>query len=42
MEADLDTSIEGEDAFHEGWIKLGEEKDLGFTSYVSVISELAS
>jgi len=42
MEADLDTSIEEEDAFLEGWIQLGAEKDVSFTSYVSVISELAT
>jgi hypothetical protein len=42
MEADLDTSIEEDDAFLEGWIQLGAEKDVSFTSYVSVISELAT
>jgi hypothetical protein len=41
-EADLDTSIEEEDAFLEGWIQLGAEKDVSFTSYISVISELAT
>jgi len=38
----LDTIIEEEDAFLEGWIQLGAEKDVSFTSYVSVISELAT
>jgi len=41
-EADLDTSIEEEDAFFEDWIQLGAEKDVSFTSYVFVISELAT
>ena len=40
-EADLDTTVE-EDAFLEDWIQLGVEKDVSFTSYVSVISELAT
>jgi hypothetical protein len=38
----LDTSIEEEDAFHEDWIQLGAEKDVIFTSYIYVISELAT
>jgi len=41
-EADLDSSIEEEHAFFEDWIQLGAEKDVSFTSYVSVISELAT
>jgi len=38
----LDTSIEEEDAFLEDWIQLGAEKDVSFTTYVSVISELVT
>jgi hypothetical protein len=30
------------DAFLEDWIQLGAEKDVSFTTYVSVISELAT
>jgi hypothetical protein len=41
-EADLVSSIEDEDAFHEDWIWLGAEKDVNFSSYVSVDNELAT
>jgi hypothetical protein len=42
-EADSDSSIEEEDdAFHKDWIRLGAEKDVDFSSYVSVDSELVT
>jgi hypothetical protein len=37
----LDSSIE-DNAFYEDWIRLGTEKDVDFSSYVSVDNELAT
>jgi hypothetical protein len=41
-EANSDSSIEEEDAFHEDWIRLGAKKDVDFSAYVSVDNELAT
>jgi hypothetical protein len=41
-EAVSDSSIEENDAFHKDWIRLGAEKDVDFSSYVSVDNELAT
>jgi hypothetical protein len=41
-EADSDSSIEDDDAFHEDWIRLRAEKDVDFSSYISAHNELAT
>jgi len=43
-EASLDSVLKQRmiDAFRKGWIRLGTEKSVGFSSYVSVDSELVT